>query len=86
MKTLAIVRDRGQLTIPDSIRKRVQWMAPMSPVYVYAVKPGEVTIRPQQTYINWDEIWAGVKDARSITGKSGATSASEFLQHDRASH
>lgn len=86
MKVTSIIRDRGQLTIPDSIRKTVTWATPMSAVSITVVKPNEILIRPQQAYVDWEEIWAGIKKARAISGKAKATSTAEFLQKDRSSH
>lgn len=85
MKTVSIIRDRGQLTIPDSIRKIITWMRPMSAVTISIIKPDEVVIKPHQENVNWDKIWEGIRKARSIHGK-GKISAAEFLQKDRLSH
>jgi len=86
MKVTGIIRDRGQLTIPDSIRKTIKWAAPMSAVSITVVKPNQILIQPQQTYVNWEDIWASIKRARAIRGKTEATSTTEFLEKDRASH
>lgn len=86
MKVTAIIRDRGQLTIPDSIRKTIKWVTPMSAVSVILVKPNEIVIQPQHTHVDWEDIWAGIKTARAIHGKPKATSAAEFLEEDRAAH
>ncbi len=85
MKTVSIVRDRGQLTIPDSIRRLVSWITPMSAVMISVVKPDEIVITPHQTQVNWDEILKGIKESRAIHGK-GNISAAEFLIKDRLSH
>ncbi len=85
MKTVSIVRDRGQLTIPDSVRKVVSWITPMSAVSISVVKPDEIVIRPHQKHIDWDKIWDGIRKARSIHGK-GKMSTLEFIQKDRLSH
>lgn len=85
MKTVSIIRERGQLTIPDSIRQLVSWVSPMSAVSITVLKPDEIVIRPHQAQVNWDEIWEGIKQSRAIHGK-GNISASEFLIKDRLSH
>lgn len=85
MKMVSIIRDRGQLTIPDSIRKVITWMNPMSAVTISVIKPDEIVIKPHQKDIDWDKIWEGIRKARSIHGK-GKMSAVEFLQKDRFSH
>ena len=85
MKTVSIIRDRGQLTIPDSIRKVITWMSPMSAVTISVVKPDEIIIKPHQVRINREEVWDLIKKSRAITGK-GKVSASQFITDDRNSH
>lgn len=87
MKAVSIIRDRGQLTIPDSIRKLVSWVTPSSAVSIFVVKPDEIIIKPHQyqKQIDWEKILEGIKRARSIHGK-GKKSALEFIQEDRLSH
>ena len=86
MKTV-IIRGRGQLTIPDSIRKLVTWATPMSAVSISVVKPDEIVIKTHQQYVDWDKIWSLVKASRAIKGKSkGIESTAEFLEKDRHSH
>lgn len=86
MKTVSIIRDRGQLTIPDSIRKLVNWATPMSAVSISVVKPDEIVIKPHAKLIDKDQIWTNVRKARAIKGKGSTTSAVEFLMKDRQSH
>lgn len=85
MKTVSIIRNRGQLTIPDSIRKAVTWAVPSSAVFISVVKPDEITIRPHQTQMDWDKIWKAIRKARSIKGK-GRGSLSKFVVEDRYRH
>ena len=81
----AVIRDRGQLTIPDSIRKMVNWVAPLSAVTISMIKPDEIVIKPHVQHVSWDQIWENIRESRAISGK-GKISASEFLQTDRSSH
>ena len=85
MKTVSIVRDRGQLTIPDSIRKVVNWITPMSAVTISVTKSDEIVITPHKKTYDWDKIWENVRKARAIKGK-GMGSAVEFIEKDRQSH
>lgn len=85
MKTVSIVREKGQLTIPDSIRKVVSWVTPMSAITISVMKPNEIVITPHQKQVNWDQIWENIKKSRKIKGK-GSISAAEFLEQDRRSH
>ena len=84
MNTVSIIRNRGQLTIPGSVRKLVNWVTPMSAVTISVVKPDEIIIKPHQVYIDWNKIWAGIKKSRSIKGKAG--NLSSFIEKDRYSH
>ena len=85
MKTVSIIRERGQLTIPDSIRQLISWVSPMSAVSITIIKPDEIVIRPHQAQVDWDKIWENIRKSRAIPGK-GNLSASKFLQQDRNSH
>ncbi|MCL4360076.1 hypothetical protein M1555_02370 [Patescibacteria group bacterium] len=85
MKAVSIIRDRGQLTIPDSIRQLVSWVAPLSAVTISVRKADEIVITPHQNYVNWEGIWEGIKKSRAIKGK-GSINAAKFLEFDRNSH
>jgi len=85
MKTVSIIRDRGQLTIPDSIRKFVSWVNPMSAVTICLTKPDEIVIKPHQSVVDWDNLWKRIRESRAILGK-GHKSAAETLEQDRSSH
>ena len=84
MKVVSIIRDRGQLTIPDNIRKIVSLANPMSAVTISVEKPDEIVIRPHQVQFDWNKIWDRIKKSRSIKGKKG--NLSEFISEDRHSH
>ena len=85
MKVVSIIRNRGQLTIPDSIRKIITWTNPMSAVTISVIKPDEIIIKPHAKQLDWDKIWKNIKRARAVKGK-GSQSAAEFLEQDRQSH
>ncbi len=85
MKNVVIIRDRGQLTIPDAIRKSVSWATPFSAVSITVTKPEEIVIRPHQVKVDKKEIWALVNKSRSNKGR-GKRSAITSLDHDRANH
>ena len=85
MKTVSIVRERGQLTIPDSIRKLVNWVTPSSAVSISVIKPDEIVIKPHQAQVDWDKIWENIRKSRALSSK-GNISAAKFLQQDRSSH
>ena len=83
--TISIVRNRGQLTIPDSIRKAVNWVTPMSAVTISVMKPDEIVITPHQKQVNWNQIWENIRKSRAIKSKGGMSTV-EFLGQDRRSH
>ncbi len=85
MNAVSIIRDRGQLTIPDSIRNMVGWVTPHSSISITVVKPDEIVIRPHKKEYDWDKMWELIKRSRAIKGK-GRGSAAEFLEKDRQSH
>lgn len=85
MNNVILVRNRGQITIPDNIRKAISWVAPLSAVSISIVKPDEIVIRPHQVKIDWDMILENIRKSRAIVGK-GKGSAFDFIQQDRNSH
>lgn len=85
MKTVSIIRNRGQFTIPESIRRFVNWVTPQSAVTISVTKSDEIVITPHQKKVDWDKIWEGIRKSRAIKGKN-AVSALEILQRDRHSH
>ncbi len=82
MNAVSIIRDRGQLTIPDSIRKVISWVSPMSAVTISVIKPNEIVIRPHQAQVDWDKLWKQIKRVRAFKGK-GQGNLSAFIANDR---
>ena len=85
MKAVGIIRDRGQLTIPDSIRKVVNWASPMSAVSISVTKPDEIIIRPHSHKLDSAEIWENIRKSRNIKARSNLSTL-EILDKDRQSH
>ncbi len=88
LQTIAIVRGRGQLTIPDSIRGKTDWIGPGSVVTVSRVKTDEIVIRPHvvgKNKTDWTKLWRDIKLVRSYQGTYRG-SLSEFIATDRESH
>lgn len=84
--TISVIRNRGQLTIPDSIRALRTWAEPNSVVTITSDRPDEIVIRPHKKDYDWNKIWAGIKLSRSLKGKGDTVSTAEFLEKDRRSH
>lgn len=85
MKVVSIVRNRGQLTIPDSIRQLVSWIAPLSAVTISVRRADEIVISPHQKYVDWEKIWEDIKKSRAIKGRSNIRTV-KFLELDRNLH
>ena len=90
IQTTAIIRNRGQLTIPDVIRRAFDWMKTESVVKIVYRSPQEIVITP---YIqenvkktNWKKIWRAINKARAISSKGRNISLSEFIIKDREQH
>lgn len=88
IQTTAIIRNRGQLTIPDVIRRAYDWIKTESVVKIIYRSPQEIVITP---YIqenvkktNWKKVWAAIHKARSFKGKRG--NLSKFIAEDRYNH
>lgn len=45
-KQVTILRDRGQLTIPDSIRKTHPWLQTNMPISITTDSPNTITLTP----------------------------------------
>ena len=85
MKTV-IIRERGQITIPESLRRTHRWANPSLAVTISSAGDNAIIIEPQKSEADWDKIWAGIKRARAIKGRGKAVSASKFIEKDRQSH
>lgn len=81
-----IVRDRGQITLPDEIRKLKTWASSQSVITISASENDEIIITPytKTKKHDWDKVWSAIKKARAIKGKGGSLSA--FIAKDRLSH
>ena len=85
LQIIAIVRGRGQLTIPDSIRSKTDWVGPGSVVTVSRVKTDEIVIKPHLANsgkTDWNRLWKNIYLSRSYTGTYSG-SLSEFIASDR---
>jgi len=89
LQITSIVRDRGHLTIPDSIRKALNWVYAGSVVTMVQAKPDEITIKPYSTAnkkTDWSKLWKDLKRVRSFKGKGESVNLSEFIIKDRETH
>lgn len=86
VQVTAIIRDRGQLTIPDKIREALKWPIPNSVVSLITTFRNELVIIPyeRQKKVNWSQVWSNIKESRSYKGKRG--NLSSFIVSDRENH
>ena len=85
IQATSIIRQRGQLTIPDSIRGTTNWVTVGSVVTIARVSPDQIVIKPhlgEVGTINWDKLWRNIELARSHKGKY-LGSLSQFIIEDR---
>lgn len=83
----ATIRLRGQITIPQEVRKHMKWIDTGSVVHVDA-RPFEIKITPYQEKtkkkVDWNRLWDQIKLVRSFEGKKGNLSG--FIIKDRENH
>lgn len=86
LQTTAIIRQRGQLTIPEIIRGKRKWASSGSVVTITSDKPDEIVIKSHspKKKTDWDKLWKDLKRVRSYKGKYKG-SLSEFIAKDRES-
>lgn len=86
LQKTVLIRERGQLTIPDIIRKSLAWVAAGSAVTITSTKADELVIKPHTTKneVDWKKLWKDIKRVRSFNGKHKG-SLSEFIVKDRES-
>ena len=86
IQAIAVIRDRGQLTIPEKIRKQRKWVTHTSVVTISSENPDEIVIKPYPSkQVDWDKLWKQLKRVRSFKGK-GKGSLSDFIAEDRYRH
>lgn len=88
IQSQAIIRQRGQLTIPDELREKIRWLSEGSAIKIFASSEDEVKIVPYQKegrgVIDWKRIWDKISLVRTFRGEKG--NLSRFIVQDRHSH
>lgn len=82
----AIIRDRGQLTIPEKIRIALKWSFPNSVVSLVTTSGNALLIKPFEVkdQTDWADIWMNIELCRSYKGDRGNLSG--FIIADREVH
>lgn len=82
IKEVGIVRDRGQLTIPNEIRQVNKWIAKDTPVTMYAVDSETIVIKPIIIKPKTNkELYQEVLELRKRGNKN--TNLTDFVINDR---
>lgn len=85
LSKVAIIRQRGQITIPDSIRKSARWITANQPVNISIAGDREIIITPATNdATDWDHLWQEIDKVRSLPGKKA--DVSKFIAADRTKH
>lgn len=81
-----IVRQRGQITIPDKIREKYPWANPNNVVTIDAAPDNKIIIEPlkEKKNIDWDALWMQLERVRAYKGRRG--NLSKFIAEDRYKH
>lgn len=87
MEYTAIIRNRGQLTIPDRLREELGWLQAPAPVSLKVENKQTIKITPHKKNkkINKEKLWKLIEEVRSYKGKN-KISLSEFIIRDRERH
>lgn len=84
-QTITVIRGRGQLTIPGSMRGKIAWTSPGSVVTLVLQKKDEIVIKPyvmDKNKIDWNKVWKNIELARVHKGTFSG-SLSQFIISDR---
>lgn len=88
IRKTAIIRQRGQLTIPEAIRKALSWARDLAVVTISISPTGAIVIQSQEErkHVSNKEFWNLVKRVRKLTATGKGGSASAFIARDRLQH
>ena len=81
-----IIRQRGQITIPESLRQSHDWLKTDSVVLLSTEGEEKLVIKPihAEKKPDWKKIWRLINLSKSFKGKRG--NLSEFIAKDRYRH
>lgn len=76
MKSTSIIRERGQLTIPDTIRDSLTWLYPLSAVDITICDENTVMVSPHayKKQLTWSECIQKIELAQTFPSDSKVTS------------
>jgi bifunctional DNA-binding transcriptional regulator/antitoxin component of YhaV-PrlF toxin-antitoxin module len=78
------IRDRGQITLPYTIRDMFPWVKVSAPITIVANhQTNTITLQPNTHAKNWSTMWQQIELARSFYSPDDAMSGSDFIAWDR---
>lgn len=86
MNNVSIIRQRGQLTIPDSIRKQATWARADAVVEVSLKNNNEILVRPHASKkaVDRQQLKANLSAVSDANAKFGRTiDLTQFIIDDR---
>jgi len=86
MQSISLIRNRNQLTIPQSICQIADWVEVDAAVSLEALSRDEIVIRPHRHKNTKEMIWQKIKKVRSYKSAADSMSAVELLEKDRHAH
>lgn len=89
LQTTAVIRQRGQLTIPDKIREALTWIRENTVAVIETTTNDAFIVKPYNlekldTSERWKRAHEAIQLARSFKGRRG--NLSKFVVGDRKSH
>ena len=84
-----MIRQRGQLTIPDQARKVLSWLQIGEMVGIEIDNDDELRIKPHTKVnkkVDWDSFWKRMELSRSFRGTRNDKPLSQMVVEDRKSH
>lgn len=80
MESIIVIRDRYQITIPESIRRYLTWLSPGAVVKVFKKTDSLILSPYEKKAIDWPEVWRVIE---KTAGQGKKTSLAEFILADR---
>ena len=82
----AIIRQRGQLTIPGFIREKFPWLHVNNVVALRVTADAKILVEPfqEKKQVDWEKLWVQIERVRSYKGRRG--NLSQFIAKDREKH
>lgn len=83
LRETTVIRQRGQLTIPDSFRDRLSWLRPKNVVSLESHFDNRITLAPYHSdeEVDWKRWRRKLGRVQAFRGRGG--NLSDFISRDR---